>query len=306
MSLVTAIIPTWNRADCLRRAIDSALNQRGVAIEVVVVDDGSTDGTREMLREYGERIRVVYQQQRGPASARNAGIAIASGEFIAFLDSDDEWLPQKTELQLREFENNPKLGIAACGAWFLQNGTVYDIHWQASPGSLRNRLMTGPINTSGVMVRSWCLRELSFHFRTDLPIYEDSELWWRLIARHDSLMLSTQLVRSHRTGSSVSTALQLDSRLRSVESFYRYVLEDEAVAVVVGSAMKSFLSHRHYIASCACYVHGRHGSAWAAWLSGVLEDPWNYRWLKLAAVISLPPSLRPALKRFLNLFASRS
>ena len=305
MSLVTAIIPTWNRVNSLGRAIDSALSQRGATVEVVVVDDGSTDGTREMLRNYGERIRVVYQQQGGAASARNAGIAIASGEFIAFLDSDDEWLPQKTELQLRQFENNPKLGIAACGAWFLENGTVYDIHWQATPGSLRNRLLTGPINTSGVMVRSRFLRELPCHFRVDLTAYEDSELWWRLTARHESLMLPTQLVRSHRTGSSVSTTLPLDARIRSVESFYRYVLADEAVPSAIGSAMKSFLSHRHYIASCACYVNGCHRDAWAEWLSGIREDPWNCRWLRLAAVITLPPSLRPPLKRFINWFVSR-
>lgn len=98
--LVSAIIPTYNRGYIVDRAIESVLNQTYENIEVIVVDDGSTDNTQEKLKEYGDRIRVVYHRNSGPAAARNRGIEASRGEIIAFLDSDDVWLPTKLERQV--------------------------------------------------------------------------------------------------------------------------------------------------------------------------------------------------------------
>lgn len=102
--LVSAIIPTYNRAHIVCDAIESVLTQTYPQIEVIVVDDGSKDDTLARLKQYGERIRVLSQANAGPAAARNRGMAAARGELIAFLDSDDLWLPEKTERQVALLE----------------------------------------------------------------------------------------------------------------------------------------------------------------------------------------------------------
>jgi hypothetical protein len=99
--LVSVIIPTYNRADTVRRSIDSALEQSYRPIEVIVVDDGSTDATRNLLEKYGDRIVFTHQKNGGPSVARNTGVGLARGEFIAFLDSDDTWSPTKIARQVR-------------------------------------------------------------------------------------------------------------------------------------------------------------------------------------------------------------
>lgn len=98
--LVSVIIPTYNRADLVGRAVDSVLGQTYRDIEVVVVDDGSTDGTQQALAKYGDRIRVIRQGNAGPAAARNRGVGLCRGGILAFLDSDDIWLPGKLKRQV--------------------------------------------------------------------------------------------------------------------------------------------------------------------------------------------------------------
>lgn len=113
-SLVSVIIPTYNRATLLCRAVDSALQQTHPNIEVVVVDDGSTDDTSSAVRQrYGNEPRVKYirVENGGVSRARNIGIAAATGDYIGFLDSDDYWLPWKTELQLKCLQQVPQAGM---------------------------------------------------------------------------------------------------------------------------------------------------------------------------------------------------
>jgi glycosyltransferase involved in cell wall biosynthesis len=103
--LVSVIIPTYNRASLLVRAVESVLVQTHRNTELIIVDDGSTDDTATILRGYGHQLRLFQQENAGPAAARNRGIAAANGDFIAFLDSDDYWLPTKLERQLRALEH---------------------------------------------------------------------------------------------------------------------------------------------------------------------------------------------------------
>ena len=119
--VVSAIIPVYNRERLVARAIDSALAQEGEPVEVIVVDDGSTDGTAEVLRGYGERIQAVHQVNAGRSAARNAGLERARGEWVAFLDSDDAWDPQKVARQLRLHREDPALGLSGHG-WRIQHG----------------------------------------------------------------------------------------------------------------------------------------------------------------------------------------
>lgn len=109
--LVSVVIPAYNCANYIRESVQSVLSQDYPSIEVIVVDDGSTDGTDRVLSEMGTSIRVVRQTNGGPAKARNRGVAHANGEFIAFLDGDDVWLPGKLRTQMEYFADHPEVDI---------------------------------------------------------------------------------------------------------------------------------------------------------------------------------------------------
>lgn len=114
MALVSVVVPTFNRAYCLARTLDSVLAQTHAELEIVVVDDGSTDETQALVEaRYGaeQRLRYIRQQNCGVAAARNCGIRVARGDFVALLDSDDVWQPWKIELQLLCMEQFPELGM---------------------------------------------------------------------------------------------------------------------------------------------------------------------------------------------------
>jgi glycosyltransferase involved in cell wall biosynthesis len=112
--LVSVIIPTYNRGRTIARAVDSVLTQSWKSVEIIVVDSHSTDETEEVLASYGDKIRVVRQAKQGPPAARNAGIKLAKGEIIAFLDSDDEWLPGKMERQVKLLQAGEASGVTCC------------------------------------------------------------------------------------------------------------------------------------------------------------------------------------------------
>jgi len=109
MIKVSVIIPTYNRAEYVTQAIDSVLAQTYADYEIIVVDDGSTDNTKDVLLPYMDRIRYIYQENAGASAARNTGIKAAKGDWIAFLDSDDEWLPEKLAVQMCAVERHSQL-----------------------------------------------------------------------------------------------------------------------------------------------------------------------------------------------------
>src|SRR6478672_2666674 len=120
MTRVSVIMPVYNGAAFVSRAIDSVLRQTVRDLELIVVDDGSTDDTREVVTAITDsRLRYIHQQNRGPSVARNNGIRAASAEWIAFLDSDDYWLPTKLEAQLARAREVPDAGVIYCGAKYL-------------------------------------------------------------------------------------------------------------------------------------------------------------------------------------------
>lgn len=113
--LVSVVIPNYNYARFVGEAVESVLNQTYRSVEVIVVDDGSTDDSLEVLAAYEERIKLIAQDNAGVSAARNAGIAASSGELVAFLDADDIWLPEKTARQVAIFEAEPEVGLVHTG-----------------------------------------------------------------------------------------------------------------------------------------------------------------------------------------------
>lgn len=119
---VTVVIPTYNRRSLLCRALDSVLNQTASPSEVIVVDDGSSDGTRDLIQKTYSSVSLIEQENQGVSQARNRGIKEASGEWIAFLDSDDEWLPQKLEIAFEALNQNPDYLICHSGEIWIRKG----------------------------------------------------------------------------------------------------------------------------------------------------------------------------------------
>ncbi len=119
--LISAVIPTYNYGHFVTAAVRNVLAQTYRNLEVIVVDDGSKDNTRERLAPYLDRIRYVYQENQGPSAARNTGIRSATGEWVALLDSDDLWHPRKLELQVKYLQAHPEVGL-------LGSDRVYDLH----------------------------------------------------------------------------------------------------------------------------------------------------------------------------------
>src|SRR5689334_18705546 len=111
---ITTVIPVYNGAGEIRRSLDSVLAQTRPVDEVIVVDDGSTDGTREIALGYGGVVRLVRQQNAGAAAARNHGVREAASEWVAFLDHDDEWMPEKIERQVAVLEQHPGVKLCYC------------------------------------------------------------------------------------------------------------------------------------------------------------------------------------------------
>jgi glycosyltransferase involved in cell wall biosynthesis len=130
--LVSVVIPAHNAERFIDEAIDSVLEQAHQRLEVVVVDDGSTDGTAARVRAYGDQVRYVHQTNAGVGAARNRGLALAAGDYIAFLDADDVWHPEKLEVELEIAARNPESGLIACdGVRFSEASIV--------PGRLLSR-----------------------------------------------------------------------------------------------------------------------------------------------------------------------
>lgn len=183
METVSVVIPVYNGAQTIRRAIDSALGQSWKEREVIVVDDGSTDGTFALLEGYGNRIRAIHQSNCGVALARNAAIEQAKGDYVAFLDADDEWLPEKLEIQVGVLRSMPDVGVLGGGSEWKKGGEGRFQVPASREVSLESLLFGNPLCTSTVVVRTSILRESSLRFWQELQGPEDWHLWIRLAGR---------------------------------------------------------------------------------------------------------------------------
>lgn len=190
MQEVSVIIPTYNYGRFIAQTIDSALGQTLPPREVIVVDDGSTDSTPEILARYGERIRVIRKQNGGVAAARNTGAEAAAGDLLAFLDADDIWLPQKLERQVQRFEEEPTLGLVHCGMQWIDaegnptgEGLVNGMEGWVAEEMLRFRRTTIIAPGGTTLVPRRIFQELG-GFDPRLPPSEDWDFSYRVASRY--------------------------------------------------------------------------------------------------------------------------
>jgi glycosyltransferase involved in cell wall biosynthesis len=182
MPKVSVVIPTYQSAKYIQEAIDSILNQAYKDYEIIVVDDGSTDDTIQVLKKYGTRIKVIRQENRGAANARNRGILASCGEYIAFLDSDDVWMPNKLELHINILENNPEIGIVFSDVIcvFGDRKTKYFNFRNPHSGEVYIHLfIRNFIPMSAAVVRKKCFEEVGL-FDESLSASEDHDMWLRI------------------------------------------------------------------------------------------------------------------------------
>lgn len=192
---VSVVIPTYNREDRLPSAIRSVLQQTAPPAEIIVVDDGSTDGTPALVRAYPE-VRYLRQENQGVSAARNHGISAAKHDWIALLDSDDEWLPRKLERQWRALERDPRFRFCHTDEiWIRKGRRVNPMKKHAKHGGyiFHHCLPLCVISPSSALIN----RELFEHFGMfdpELPVCEDYDLWLRICAREPVLYVDEPLL----------------------------------------------------------------------------------------------------------------
>lgn len=181
-ALVSVILPTYNRAWTLKEAVDSVLDQDYPHIELIVIDDGSTDTTQDLLAPYGDRIRVLTQVNRGVSAARNAGIRAAGGSLIALLDSDDAWDKRKISCQVDFFKARPEAMICQTEEIWIRNGKRVNPkkrHQKPSGMIFEASLHLCLVSPSAVMMRKDLFDRIGY-FNEDFTVCEDYDLWLRV------------------------------------------------------------------------------------------------------------------------------
>ena len=189
----SVIIPVYNRAAVIARAVESVLAQSRPADEIIVVDDGSVDETASFLNQYLPQIKIIRQENGGVSAARKTGIRAATGEWIALLDSDDEWLPQKLELAMRYIQAHPDCKIFQTEEIWIRNGkrvNPKNKHKKKGGFIYKESLPLCIVSPSAVVIKRSLFDETGL-FDETLPVCEDYDLWLR-VSRKYKIGLDTQ------------------------------------------------------------------------------------------------------------------
>lgn len=246
------------------RAIDSVLAQTRPVEEIIVVDDGSTDGTDEYLADrYGKRILYVRQDNAGVSAARNRGLAMARGLYLALLDSDDEWLPEKTELQVAFLESRPDIGLVLCNVYRMNpDGSqidVFDRRRQIPEDgqALRWVLRDPALAPLSVLMRREVYEDVG-GFDEGLRTAEDLEFHLRVAARWPIGVVAQPLARALRGHDGLSSLASTEDDYvrvmeRAAEAAWGRVPEDERCLALAMAYVKNAES---------CVWRGRYGDAW--------------------------------------------
>lgn len=184
---VSVVVPAYNNADYTVETVASVLAQTYGNREIIVVDDGSTDHTRDALKKFGDEIRYVYKENGGACSARNLGIGMSTGVYVACLDCDDLWLPEKLAYSVAALDANPQAGFVFTGCYLIDGtgcsiGQVQNL-CDSAGDAFRGMLAGGAVPAPSVVMRRKCLEEVGL-FDEKIFIPADLDLWLRLARRY--------------------------------------------------------------------------------------------------------------------------
>ncbi len=197
MPKVSVIIPTYNRLPMLKEAVDSVLSQDFEDFELIVVDDGSTDGTGEEIKKYGGRVRLFQSSEnRGVSAARNKGILHARGKYVAFLDSDDLWVKGKLKIQVSFLDDNPQYPLCYTDEIWIRKGKRVNPrvrHAKYSGWIFEKCLPLCIISPSSAMMKKTLFSKVGL-FDEVLPVCEDYDFWLRVSARFPVFFINRRLI----------------------------------------------------------------------------------------------------------------
>jgi len=295
VSKVSVIIPAFNAAAFLKEAIDSILQQTYKDIEIIVVDDGSTDNTRSIVESFGDRIIYIHQQNSGHAIARNTGLKRATGRYFAFLDSDDVWLPEKIKRQVKILEANADAGIVHCDIVKvdLEGNEIkkYPRKIKYFHGNMFPYILTrrGHIATSSAIFKKECIERCGYLDETVREWgSEDREFWLRLCKHFKVEYIDKPLVKYRLRSKSLSRSRDLsnvikgrcwavDKSLKYFEPFYYawYLKRTAYNAIFKEIAYESLLdldfkeSMRYYVKTILIWPFDR--SPWIGLVRSLLK-----------------------------------
>jgi glycosyltransferase involved in cell wall biosynthesis len=231
--VVSVVIPTYNRAFFVNKAIDSVLNQIFTDYEIIVVDDGSTDETKKNLKKYSDKIRYIYQDNSGVSAARNTGITIARGEWVAFLDSDDEWRPDYLFKQIKRARDFPRTTMQTANCLFIDldgsTETYFDMNGALTQFNGMDYLFIqdpfcfivkhGPWQVGSTIIRRKAITEAGL-FDTGVRFTEDFDLMARVALQGPFGLIRENLVDIYRREESIDclTKQIKKERLKARES----------------------------------------------------------------------------------------
>jgi glycosyltransferase involved in cell wall biosynthesis len=310
--LVSVVIPTYNQARYLGDCIESVLAQSYPAVEIVVVDDGSTDATPDVLAGYGDRINQQRQSNQGAANALNRGIAASRGAFVCWLSSDDAFTPDKVALQVAAFLAEPSLGLSFMGFDAIDADGRFkadrsDLAWR-HPDLLVSVFWANPINGSTVMMPRHVIDEIG-PFNETLRADVDAEMWFRVLERYPAAHIPGVHLhyRVHSQALSANQGLMRHSKatvrgsvLRSGLLVRRLQANDRAGAPAVLAEMSTTFTGQGYhdLARGLLVASLRSGRAWprqreALRVLAAAQVPTR---LKLARRAKMPRPFRQARK----------
>ncbi|PYT00010.1 MAG: hypothetical protein DMF63_08545 [Acidobacteria bacterium] len=256
---LSVIIPTYNYGRFLRDAIRSVFDQTVVPAEIIVVDDGSTDETPDVVASFGDTVRYIRQENSGVCATRNRGVAESSGKLVAFLDADDIWEPQKLEKQLAQFDADDRIGLVHCGMREFDSATNETIKFHvegAETGVADNLLLweRPSMNVSGsVVMASREAFDAVGGFDPLMKVGEDWDFCYRVARKFKVGFVSEPLVnyRSHRAGAH----LNLDNMERGMQIFYEkaFATDDPEILKLKRRAYANF----HRVMAGSYFHEGR-------------------------------------------------
>jgi hypothetical protein len=248
---VAVIVPCHNVERYLRRALDSAYAQTFKDFHVYAVDDGSTDGTIQILECDAQRCSFVTQPRAGPAAARNRAIEMSDSPFVAFLDADDEWLPAKLERQIALLKSDPTLGLVCSSCMVVEAGGEKRPAFGAQDVPTSGRLFENLVRscfvfTPTVVARRKCLEEVGL-FNESLAVCEDFNLWLRIAARWRIAFLPEALAITHKRPGSLSASISPEERLKTgVAALENVQSSCSGLSRAETRALREALAERHY------------------------------------------------------------
>lgn len=284
---VSVVLPTFNRARTLPRAIATVLSQNVRDIELIIVDDASTDGTRELMSaQTDSRVRYVRQERNGgPAVARNTGIQLARGEYVAFQDSDDEWLPLKLEKQIASLQSaGDSAGLSICGQIRWDTSSICYLPQHSRTGARAGRLREEILHNNFALTPSWLVKREVFErigpFDESLPMLEDWEWLIRYNEQHPAVLLDEPLMMVWESADSIS--LNQERYIRALSA----IIEKHTAAL---ASDRRSLSNLHYILGTKHALYADVGSARSSFSTAARLWPRDPRYW-VASALALPGS----------------